>query len=176
MNGVARQFDSQSRLSYLRTMDHVRLAGWLTAVSILLASILVLNAGCQAPSESSRTMAVSAPNAPADASTDLGIEVKGLRLSASGYMLDFRFQVTDPEKAAGLFGKGITNYVLDPETGARLIVPRPPKVGSLQQNSGIPIKNKTYFVMFANPGRFIKPGKKVVVVMGTTEIKDIMVQ
>lgn len=121
-------------------------------------------------------MAASTLDSPADDSTDLGIEVKGLRLSASGYMLDFRFQVTDPEKAAGLFGKGITNYLVDPETGARFIVPRPPKVGSLQQNSGIPIKNKTYYIMFANPGRFLKPGKKVVVVMGTTEIKDIVVQ
>ncbi|MBN1819042.1 MAG: hypothetical protein JW828_16905 [Sedimentisphaerales bacterium] len=141
--------------------------------------LLLLLQGCQSPTASnfieSESNTIEAESQPAD-SKDLGIEVKGLYLSAAGYMLDFRFHVTDPDKANVLFGKGITNYLVDPETGARLIVPKPPKVGSLQQNSGTPRKDRTYFILFANPGRFIQHGKKVTVVMGDTEIEDVVVQ
>ncbi|MBN1123587.1 MAG: hypothetical protein JXA82_01170 [Sedimentisphaerales bacterium] len=148
-------------------------------ISFLMGIVLLWSQGCQSPSASRQTEFLSRTAEEAhriNDAQDLGIEVKGIYLSAAGYMLDFRFYVTDPDKAAVIFGDEITNYLIDQESGARLIVPKPPKVGSLQQNSGIPRKDRTYFIMFANPGRLIQSGKKVTVVMGETEIKDMVVQ
>jgi len=65
----------------------------------------------------------------------LGIEVKGLRLSAAGYMLDFRYRVLDPVKAAPLLERKIQPYLLDEASGARLAVPDAPKVGRLRATS-----------------------------------------
>jgi len=41
-----------------------------------------------------------------------GICPNGIRLSAGGYMLDFRYRVFDKEKAAPLFSREITPYLI----------------------------------------------------------------
>ena len=105
-----------------------------------------------------------------------GVQTEGLRLSAAGYMLDFRFRVLAPNKAAPLLDRANKPYLLDPQSGAKLIVPAPPKVGSLRQKSGAPKRDKVYFVMFSNPGRFIKPGQKVTIVIGDFKAENLVVQ
>ena len=104
-----------------------------------------------------------------------GIEVKGVNLSAAGYMLDFRYVVTDAVKAKLFFDRGIKPYVIDQKSDARLTVPSPPKVGPLTQTSNPPQKGKTYFIFFANPGKLVKSGDKITVVMDGMELKDIAV-
>ncbi len=106
---------------------------------------------------------------------DWGIEVLGIRETAAGYMLDFRYRVIDPEKASVLLKKSTRPYLVDQRTGATLVVPNPPKVGPLKSVYN-PKKNRNYFIMFGNPGKFIKKGDKVTVVIGTLEIKDLVVQ
>ena len=44
-------------------------------------------------------------------------------------------------------------------------MPDPPKVGPLRPR-GEPVEGKSYFVLFGNPGKFIKAGSKVTVVIG----------
>ena len=105
-----------------------------------------------------------------------GIKIESLSLSAADYMLDFRYRVRDPEKAHKLLQKGQKVYLVDQETGTKLIVPRPPKVGPLRQTTLKPKADKVYFVMFANPGRFVKRGRKVDVFIGDFVAKDIIVQ
>ena len=105
-----------------------------------------------------------------------GVQTEGLRLSAAGYMLDFRFRVLDPNKAVPLLDRANKPYLLDPQSGAKLIVPAPPKVGSLRQKSRAPKRDKVYFVMFSNPGRFIKSGQKVTVVIGDFKAENLVVQ
>ena len=104
-----------------------------------------------------------------------GIEVKSVNISAAGYMLDFRYVVTDAAKAKPFFDRGIKPYVIDQKTNARLTVPSPPKVGPLTQTSNPPQKGKTYFIFFANPGKLVKSGDKITVVMDDMELKDIAV-
>jgi hypothetical protein len=58
------------------------------------------------------------------------------------------------------------------------MVPSPPKIGPLRQttrNSG-PLAGKTYFIFFANPGKSIKAGDKVTVVIGDFKIENLAVQ
>ena len=52
-----------------------------------------------------------------------GIQVEGIRLSAAGYMLDFRYRVLDPEKAAALFDRKTKPYLIDQESGAKFMIP-----------------------------------------------------
>lgn len=105
-----------------------------------------------------------------------GVEVLGLRRVAAGYMLDFRYRVVDPEKAARLFERGVRPYVVDPSTGARFLVPRPPKVGSLCQLPATPASNRTYFILFANPGRTLELGSRVTVVIGDFQAAGVAVE
>lgn len=137
---------------------------------LLLAAVLfcfVYNSGCY---DKSSGMARIGPNEERH-----GIQVESIRVSAEGYMLDFRYRVVDKTKAEDLFSKDMKPYIIDQKSGARLIVPSPPKVGSLSQTSNPPVEGKIYFILFANPGRIVKSGDKVTVVVGDMEIKDISV-
>ena len=104
-----------------------------------------------------------------------GIRIEGIRLSAAGYMLDFRYRVLDPEKAALLFDRKTKPYLIDQKSGAKFMVPSPPKVGPLR-TSDPPQKGRTYFIMFANPGKYIKQGYKVTVVIGDFRLEDLTVK
>jgi hypothetical protein len=105
------------------------------------------------------------PVPPARTAADWGVEVLGLRPLAGGYMLGFRYKVIDPLKAAPLHDRRAATYLIDDATGARMAVPHPPTTGSLR-SAYRPQAGRTYFVVFANPARFIKPGSPVTVVIG----------
>ena len=105
-----------------------------------------------------------------------GMEIQALRLSAADTMLDFRYRVTDPDKAHQLLKRGLKPYLLDRATGAKLLMPTATKIGPLRQATLAPKKDRVYYVMFANPGRFIKRGAMVDVVIGDFVAKDIVVQ
>jgi hypothetical protein len=109
----------------------------------------------------------------------LGIKVSGLRLSAAGYMLDFRYRVIDPEKASPLMEYKVKPFMLVETTGARLDIPDTPKLGLLRQrprnNSGA-VKDHDYFIMFSNLGRRLKTGDKVSIVVGETVIEHLSIQ
>jgi hypothetical protein len=108
--------------------------------------------------------------------TGWGVQIAGLRLSASGYMLDFRFKVIDPEKARYILDRKNKAMLIDEETGAKFIVPSSPKIGSLRQTAMQPRSGITYFMFFANPGKFIKSGKKVTVVIGDFRAVNLTVE
>jgi hypothetical protein len=89
-------------------------------------------------------------------------------------MLDFRYHVTDAEKAKPLFDRHNRAMLLDQESGAKMLVPVPPKTGALRSTRP-PKGGRTYFMFFANPGQYIKPGRKVTVTIGEFEVKDLVV-
>jgi hypothetical protein len=91
-------------------------------------------------------------------------------------MLDFRYRVLDPEKAAPLFDRAVKPYLIDEATGSTLLVPAPPKVGPLRQTTRAPTAGRIYFMMFANPGKFIQAGQKVTVVIGEFRAEHLTVE
>lgn len=105
---------------------------------------------------------------------DWGIKVESARLSAGGYMVDFRFRVLDAGKAAKIFDRSITPYMIDQATGAKFIVPNPPKVGPLRSGGNIK-EGRTYFIFFANPAKYVKSGNRIAVVIGDFKIQDVVV-
>jgi PAS domain S-box-containing protein len=117
----------------------------------------------------------SGSTAPSPIEERWGIRIASLRRTAGGYMLDFRFRVVDPEKAKPLFDRAVKPYLVDQATGARMVVPSPPKAGPLRTTNP-PQAEKSYFVLFANPGGQVRPGGKVTVVIGDFRAEDLTVQ
>jgi hypothetical protein len=104
-----------------------------------------------------------------------GVEVQFVRQTAAGYMLEFRYKVLDPKKAQALFERRTKPVLVHPETGAKLIVPTPAKTGALR-NSNIPLKDHTYWMFFANPGKLVKRGELVNIEIGDFLADNLVVQ
>ena len=104
-----------------------------------------------------------------------GIEVQSISLSAGGFMFDFRYRVVDPDKAVPLFQRSTKPVLVDEASGARFAVPAPPKVGALRASQA-PEAGRTYFILFANPGRYVKAGSKVTLEIGECRIEHLTVE
>lgn len=104
-----------------------------------------------------------------------GIRPLSIRQTADGHMLDFRYRITDAEKASPLFHPTIKPLIIDEETGAVMAVPNVPKVGSMRSTKK-PLQDRDYFILFANPNKHIKPGHKVTVVIGDYKAAHLLVE
>jgi hypothetical protein len=104
-----------------------------------------------------------------------GVDVVGVRLVSSEWMLEFKFRVLDPEKAAPLLDEHTKPYIVDEASGARLAVPAMENVGELRQHT-TPDANRTYFMIFGNADKIVPRGGRVSVVIGKFEATDLPVQ
>jgi hypothetical protein len=128
----------------------------------LLTLLLVSLAGCVAPAgapQADRTAIAPAP-ARVDA---LGIAVHGLHLSAHGYVLDLRYRITDPDRAAALLDSKSRIQLLDPLRGAKLGIPESPVIGPMRQTARnhVLYRDRDYFVLFVNPAHAVQAGEMV---------------
>jgi len=107
-----------------------------------------------------------------------GVQVMNVTYTADGFWLDFRFRVTDPDKAAPLFDSRFKPYIEAEQSGAKFAVPSAAKVGSLRTtNRGHNIKaGKIYTIMFANPNFHLKPGQKATVGIGDFRVEHLTVR
>jgi len=103
-----------------------------------------------------------------------GVEVMYVREAAAGYMLEFRYRVIDAAAAAPLFDRTAQPKLVHEATGAAFYVPAPSTVGQLR-NSNPPIEGRTYWMMFANPGKDVQPGDLVTVEIGDFRAEGLVV-
>lgn len=103
-----------------------------------------------------------------------GVDIVGVRPVSSGYMLRFAYRVLDPVKAAPLFDERAKPYLYDAASGARMAVPAMENIGELRQTPQ-PKADRTYFVIFGNPGKLVKSGGHVRIVIGKFEAGDLIV-
>lgn len=143
---------------------------------VVLASLVCCLYGCGTPTNNVEKMEHDAAPLKSNVEENWGVQIDGIRLSAADYMLDFRYRVIDPDKASPILNRHVKAYLIDEQSGAKLIVPTPPKVGSMRQKSYDPIVGKIYFVMFSNPGRLVKRGSKVSVVIGDFKAENLVVE
>ncbi len=129
---------------------------------VIFGLVVLVGAGCAATAEK--------------AAVDPGIRIESLRLTAADYMLDLRFRVTDPDRAAPFFSRKTEFELVDLASGARLAVPDTPKLGKLRQVARKGMNDRSYFVLFANPGRYLKAGSQVMLVAGETRIGPFTVE
>lgn len=151
------------------------------AVLVLAAVFFATDATSADATEAAATDASSsAPKKPHPREKTLmkrqwGVEVIFVRQTSAGYMLEFRYKVLDPEKAKPLFDRQTKPTLTHVDSGATFIVPTPPKTGALR-NSNPPLADHTYWMFFANPGKYVKPGDLVTVEIGDFVAKNIIVE
>jgi hypothetical protein len=132
----------------------------------LLACSALLLAACATP-----------PGVAPDAQAALGVKVEAVHLSAAGYMLDVRYRVLDVEKARPLFDRKAHPVLLDERSGAQFAVPNVPKLGQLRTTSARNVvADRSYSILFANPGRYVERGQKVSLLLGETRIGGLIVE
>ena len=104
-----------------------------------------------------------------------GVDQLTVRSTASGSSLEFRYRVLDPDKAAVLQDKRLRPVLIDRATGARLTVPTVEKIGELRQ-AVEPEAGREYWMIFSNPGKLVKPGSRVDIVVGPLRVSGLYVE
>jgi hypothetical protein len=101
-----------------------------------------------------------------------GIDVTLVAVSAAGGMIDFRYQVVDPEKADGvLHDDTLLPILVREDTGETLILSSPPHHHATVLELGA-----TYFFLFANAHNAIHDGTLVTLVLGDVRLEHIVAQ
>jgi hypothetical protein len=102
-----------------------------------------------------------------------GVDIVGVHLVTSGHMLEFRYRVVDAQKAAPINDKKANAFLIDEKTGTRLTVPVMEKIGQLRQTAE-PKSDQTYWMVFANEGKIVRPGDKVDIVIGQFQVNGLI--
>ena len=103
-----------------------------------------------------------------------GVDVVGIRRVSSGFMLRFDYRVVDPARAAALTDRRARPYLIDQATGTALAIPAMENVGELRQVAQLQ-RNRTYFMIFGNPGGLVKRGSRVTLVVGNFRAEGLVV-
>src|SRR6266478_311550 len=104
-----------------------------------------------------------------------GIDNIVVRATASGILIRFSYRVVDAEKAALINDKSKPPYLIEEKTGIALQIPAMEKVGQLRQTAK-PENGREYWMAFSNKSKFIKPGSRVDIVIGSFRINDLVVE
>lgn len=144
---------------------------------LLVAALAIQLSGCASTSDTASTNRAGDPQMRA-AEDKFGIQVKALHLSASGYVLDLRYRVVDPEKASPLLDPKRKVYLLDEAHQAKLGVPESPIIGGMRQTSRnyTIYTDRDYFILFVNPGKVVRSGDKLTLAAGDLQIAKLTVE
>jgi hypothetical protein len=94
-----------------------------------------------------------------------GIDSVDVKAVESGQMIRFSYLVLDPALAAQLNDKKEKPFLVDEKAGVKLEVPIMEKVGQLRQTA-TPERGRSYWMVFSNKERLVKPGDRVRVMIG----------
>lgn len=144
------------------------------AAAVLTAGVTAMG-GCASYDKTAEAPPAQAASRQA-AAQPAGIEVQSLRLTAADNMLDLRYRVTDLDRAAALFDRKSPPYLVDQASGARMAIPNTPKLGLLRQVGSAKHLDRTYFMMFGNPGHIVKRGSQLTLVAGDLRLENLTVQ
>lgn len=104
-----------------------------------------------------------------------GVDSLSVKAVESGELIRFSYRILDPTKAAVLNEKKNEPALIDPEKQVRLIIPTLEKVGQLRQ-SNVPEAGRSYWMAFSNPGRPVKRGDRVNIVIGQFHADGLVVE
>ncbi len=100
-----------------------------------------------------------------------GVRIVLVAVTGGGGLIDLRYQVIDPDKAAALHNDATPPILVDQTTGV--------VVNSLlmgHSHSGSYQAGQTYYLIFENPGNLVQSGGKVSVLLGDAEVDDVNVR
>jgi hypothetical protein len=104
-----------------------------------------------------------------------GVDLLSVKAVESGELIRFTYYVVDPEKAKALNDKRLEPSLVFPEGHVKLVIPSLEKVGQLRQSS-TPEAGKSYWMAFSNPGRTVKRGDRVDVIIGQFRAAGLVVE
>jgi len=103
-----------------------------------------------------------------------GVDIVGVRRVSSGWMIRFDYRVVDPQRASVLSSRTVKPYLIDEATQTALAVPAMENIGELRQTAPLQ-QNRTYFIIFGNPGGLVKRGGRVTLVVGNFRVEGLEV-
>lgn len=104
-----------------------------------------------------------------------GVDALSVKAVESGEIIRFTWRVLDAGKAKPLNDKKLEPWLIDPQAGVKLVVPSLENVGTLRQSS-TPESGRSYWMAFSNPGRRVKRGDHVSVVIGQFHADGLVVE
>ena len=104
-----------------------------------------------------------------------GVDSISAKAVESGELIKFSYRIIDSDKARTLNDKDNEAAMYVPSLHAKLVVPSLEKVGQLRQTS-TPEPGRYYWMAFSNPGRVVKKGDRVTVVIGQFHIDGLIVE
>ena len=104
-----------------------------------------------------------------------GIRPMAIRLTGADHFLDFRFLVTDPEKAKPVLARGKKAYLMDQDSG-RIYNVTVNKIGPMRGTTVKPKKGKQYIILFTNSASTIRRGSKVSIVIGDFKVENLTIE
>ena len=153
-----------------------RLLGALTGAGLVVAALggyLLVQQLVGGPGGAARPEAASEKAPPVVSAAGLeqrnGVRITHVALSGGGGLVDLRYQVVDPDKAAILHSTA--PELVDEKTFA--VVDRP-FMG--HNHTGAFHAGQTYFVLFENPGNLVQRGTRVTVVLGGLRVPHVAVE
>lgn len=101
-----------------------------------------------------------------------GIDVNLIAVTAAGGLIEFRYQVTDPDKADRI----VHDPVLAPafvveDTGETLVMSSPPHHHGAEIRLG-----GTYFLLMANAHNAVRPGTLLTLIIGDIRVEHLEVE
>lgn len=154
------------------TLTHLNKPGRLTRLTLLVALVVFLAVAALASVFQSKAPTNQDQASVEAAIEDLyGIRVSMLAVTAGGGVVDFRFQITDPEKANFYMHGDYEDLpvLIEEESGTR-INPRE-HTHHADYEFG-----RTYYTIYRNPGGVVKTGSSVTVIMGDLRLSNIIVR
>jgi hypothetical protein len=100
-----------------------------------------------------------------------GVKIVQVAVTGDGGLLDLRFQVLDPDKAAALHDLATPPAIVGQATG---IVAKDLFMG--HSHSGSYKVAVTYYMVFVNPGNLIHRGDRVSVLLGDAQVQNLRVE
>lgn len=147
--------------------------GRLTRLTLLVSLVLFLGAFILVSIKQADTKAAAQNQASAEAAIEdrYGIHITMLAVTAGGGVIDFRFQITDPEKANFyMHGDYEDLPMLIEEDSGTLIKPRE-HTHHADYEFG-----RSYYTIYRNPGGVVQTGSSVTIILGDLHLSNFIVQ
>ncbi|MEU4191723.1 hypothetical protein AB0E69_07495 [Kribbella sp. NPDC026611] len=100
-----------------------------------------------------------------------GVRITQVAVTGGGGLIDLRFQVLDPNRANSLHDATTPPAVVDEDSG---LVVRDLLMS--HAHTGKYTAGETYYLVFENPGNWIRRGSKVSVLLGGSEVEHVVVR
>ena len=100
-----------------------------------------------------------------------GVRITQVAVTGGGGLLDLRFQVLDPNRANSLHDATTPPAVIDESSG---LVVRDLLMS--HAHTGKYTAGETYYLVFENPGNWIRRGSKVTVLLGKAQVEHVVVR